>query len=202
MSATRWVNLFAFLWFVQFLYGCQDFIIAGSVSKWFFTRNKSKLHLPILMSFGHLIRYHLGSICLGSIIIATIQLLRIILKWTEVRIIELKNKISYISHTFQSMLKNYPNQVTIALLRMCQCCLACFESFLQYLSKNAYIIISIDGSSFCIAGRRAFHLLSSNALRVIAINSVGDFVLFLGKVFVVVATVLIGIEMIQVRFKI
>ncbi|KAL7019770.1 hypothetical protein ACKWTF_011243 [Chironomus riparius] len=179
MSATRWVNLFAFLWFIQFLYGCQDFIIAGSVSKWFFTRSKSKLQLPILMSFGHLIRYHLGSICLGSIIIATIQLLRIILKWTE------------------SMLKNYQNQVTTALLRMCQCCLACFESFLQYLSKNAYIIISIDGSSFCIAGRRAFQLLSSNALRVIAINSVGDFVLFLGKVFVVVATVLIGIEMIQ-----
>jgi solute carrier family 44 (choline transporter-like protein), member 1 len=73
----------------------------------------------------------------------------------------------------------------------------CFESFLQYLSKNAYIIVSMDGSSFCIAGKRAFRLLSSNALRVLAINSVGDFVLFLGKVFVVIATVLIAMEMIQ-----
>lgn len=67
------------------------------------------------------------------------------------------------------------------------------------MNKNAYIIISIDGTSFCIAAKRSFNLLSSNALRVIAINSVGDFVLFLGKVFVVIATVLIGIEMIQVR---
>lgn len=85
MSATRWVNFFAFLWFTQFLYGCQDFIIAGSVSKWFFTRNKNKLSLPILMSFGHLIRYHLGSVSLGSILIATIQLVRTTLKWIEVR---------------------------------------------------------------------------------------------------------------------
>lgn len=41
-------------------------------------------------------------------------------------------------------------------------------------------------------------MLSTNSLQVLAINSVGDFVLFLGKVFVVLATVLIGIELIQV----
>lgn len=57
----------------------------------------------------------------------------------------------------------------------------------------------MDGTSFCVAGKRAFRLLSTNALRVIAINSVGDFVLLLGKIFVVLATVLIAIEMIQVE---
>lgn len=56
----------------------------------------------------------------------------------------------------------------------------------------------MDGSSFCVAGKRAFHILSTNSLRVFAINSIGDFVLLLGKVFVVLATVLIGIELIQV----
>lgn len=84
------------------------------------------------------------------------------------------------------------------MLTACHCCLSCFENFLQYLGKNAYIIISMDGSSFCVAGKRAFHILTTNSLRVFAINSIGDFVLLLGKVFVVIATVLIGIEMIQV----
>lgn len=79
--------------------------------------------------------------------------------------------------------------------------MACIENLVQYLGKNAYIIITMDGSSFCTAGKRAFHILSTNSLRVLAINSVGDFVLLLGKVFVVVATVLIGIEMIQVTLK-
>jgi solute carrier family 44 protein 1 (choline transporter-like protein) len=98
----------------------------------------------------------------------------------------------------QSTLENSQNRIGLMALKVCQCCLACFDSFLQYLTKNAYVIITINGSSFCIAGKRAFQLLSSNALRVLAINSVGDFVLLLGKIFVVTATVLIGIEMIQV----
>lgn len=55
------------------------------------------------------------------------------------------------------------------------------------------------GYSFCRAGRQAFRLLVSNVLRVTAINSVGDFVLFLGKVIVVAATVLIGCKMLQVN---
>lgn len=41
-------------------------------------------------------------------------------------------------------------------------------------------------------------MLTNNSLRVVAINSVGDFVLFLGKVFVVLATVLIGTKMFEV----
>lgn len=75
----------------------------------------------------------------------------------------------------------------------------CFEGIIQYLSKNAYIIISMDGSSFCLAGKRAFQLLSKNTLCVFAINSIGDFVLLLGKVFCVIATILIAIELIQVK---
>lgn len=42
-------------------------------------------------------------------------------------------------------------------------------------------------------------MLASNALRVIAINSVGDFILFLGKVGVVTSVVFIGIELIKVE---
>lgn len=54
------------------------------------------------------------------------------------------------------------------------------------------------GHNFCRAGQQAFRMLASNALRVAAINSVGDFVLLLGKALVVMATVLIGVEMLQV----
>lgn len=197
MSSTRWLNFFAFLWFVQFLFGCQNFVIAGAVSKWFFTRNKSKLGFPILISFGHLIRYHLGSVCLGSLLIAIIQFIRTIFKLVEVSMI-LKGNFILKAFFQQSTFKESSNPVSVYMLKACQCFLACFESFLQYLGKNAYIIITMDGSSFCTAGKRAFKMLSTNSLQVLAINSVGDFVLLLGKVFVVLATVLIGIELIQV----
>lgn len=179
-----------------------DFIIAGAVSKWFFTRNKSKLNLPVLKSFGHLIRYHLGSICFGSTIIALFQFFRVILKWIEVSHWNFFNSVRFTyKKIFKSIFSNAQNQASVMILRACQCCLTCAEGIIQYLSKNAYIIISMNGSSFCRAGKQAFQLLSKNTLQVLAINSIGDFVLLLGKVFVVIATVLIAIEMIQVRKK-
>ena len=51
---------------------------------------------------------------------------------------------------------------------------------------------AIYGYNFCKAAQKAFSLLTSNILRVAAINSVGTFVLFLGKVAVVASTVIIG----------
>lgn len=55
----------------------------------------------------------------------------------------------------------------------------------------------MNGYCFCKAGQQAFKLLVSNVLQVAAINSVGDFVLFLGKLVVVVSTVLLGVEVLQ-----
>lgn len=68
-----------------------------------------------------------------------------------------------------------------------------------YLNASDFCSLAMYGHNFCRAGEQAFKMLSSNALRVIAINSVGDFVLWLGKALVVIATVLIGVEMLQVR---
>lgn len=93
------------------------------------------------------------------------------------------------------------NALTRCLFCCCQCCLACIEQTIQYLTRNAYIETAITGTPFCTAGRKATEILTSNALRVFAINSVGDFVLLLGKAFVVAITVLIGMELIQVYFN-
>lgn len=93
--------------------------------------------------------------------------------------------------------RNANNSVTKCLFRVCQCCLACLESTLKTITTNAYIETALNGYAFCTAGHAAFKILVNNALRVFAINSVGDFVLFLGKVFIVTVTVLIGMELIQ-----
>jgi hypothetical protein len=58
--------------------------------------------------------------------------------------------------------------------------------------------LGIYGENFCWSAGRAFKMLSNNALRVMAINSVGDFILFLGKAGVVTAVVFVGIELIKV----
>ena len=34
----RWYNLFALFWVSQFILSCQDLVVGGAISKWFFTR--------------------------------------------------------------------------------------------------------------------------------------------------------------------
>ncbi|KAK3925681.1 Choline transporter-like protein 1 [Frankliniella fusca] len=180
-KVTRWYNLFALFWFTQFIVSCQHMVIAGAVSAWFFTRNKDHLDAPLSNSFYNLVRYHLGSVAFGSLLIAIVQMARAVLAWIQAR------------------LKGSDNDISKCLFRTCQCCLYCFEKILKYLTRNAFIEISMYGHNFCRAGEQAFKMLASNALRVAAINSVGDFVLWLGKALVVIATVLIGVELLQTK---
>ncbi|GAB0087830.1 Choline transporter-like [Sergentomyia squamirostris] len=179
MKVTRWYNLLAMFWFTQFIMGCQHCVIAGAVAAWFYTNNKNQLNHPIFHSFRHLTRYHLGTVACGSLIISLVQIIRVMLKAVEY------------------WLRDPQNKVVVFIITCCHCCLGCFENLLQYLTRNAYIETAIFGQPFCEAGKGAFKLLSNNALQVFTINSVGDFILFLSKAFVVFCTVLIGIEVIQ-----
>ncbi|XP_068084126.1 choline transporter-like protein 1 [Anabrus simplex] len=179
IKVAEWYNIFALLWFVNFFIGCQHMVIAGAVSAWFFTRDKSSLGFPIVRAYGNVVRYHLGSIALGSFLIALVQMVRLVLKFIE------------------SLVKGKDNGVSRCFFRVCQCCLYCYEKFLQYLTRNAYIEIAMFGYNFCKAGREAFQLIAANILRLGAINCLGDLVLILGKAVVVAATVLIGVAMFQ-----
>lgn len=69
---------------------------------------------------------------------------------------------------------------------------------LQHLVRNAYIIVAKDGTPLMTSGKKAFDLLSKHLLDVIALNKFGDFVLFVGKVFVVLITAFVGYSVVIV----
>ncbi|XP_076661586.1 choline transporter-like protein 1 isoform X3 [Halictus rubicundus] len=179
LIASRWYNLFFFFVTCEFLLGCQHVVVACAVARWFFTRDKKRLSCAVSRGFGYLVRYHLGTVAFGALVIGIVRLIRAI--------------ISFV----QNRLKRYDNDLVRGILCCCQCCLWCFECALKFLTRNAYIETAIYGCNFCTGGRKAFTALSSNILRVAAINSVGDFVLFLGKVLVVTLTIVSGIYLMQ-----
>lgn len=179
IKITRWYNIFIFFVMCEFYLGCQHMVVAGSVARWFFCRDKKQLSLPVVSSTQTLVRYHLGTVSFGAMIIGIVRLLRAMLA------------------SVQKRLKTYDNDCAKGVLWCCHCCLWCFECALKFLTRNAYIETAIYGCSFCTGGKKAFQALSSNILRVAAINSVGDFVLFLGKVLVVALTVVAGIYLMQ-----
>lgn len=67
------MNNFAFIWMFFFIFSCQDFVIAGSVATWYYSRMKSRLGFPAMKSYYNLVRYHLGSMSIGGLILAAIR---------------------------------------------------------------------------------------------------------------------------------
>ncbi|MGH0132666.1 UNVERIFIED_CONTAM: hypothetical protein FKN15_050032 [Acipenser sinensis] len=68
----------------------------------------------------------------------------------------------------------------ITLVRIPRVVLTYIHSTLQ--GKNAYTATAINGTDFCTSAKEAFFILVKNSLNIAAINSFGDFLLFLGKV--------------------
>ncbi|XP_055014368.1 choline transporter-like protein 1 [Boleophthalmus pectinirostris] len=171
-----WYHAVGLIWISEFILAFQQMTVAGAVVTYYFTRNKSQMtSIPILKAMGRTLRYHLGTLAKGSFIITLVKIPRLIL--------------TYI-HT---QLKGKENACARCMVKCCVCCLWCLEKCLAYLNQNAYTATAINSTNFCTSARDAFVILVENALRVATINTVGDFVLFLGKVLIVSCTAFAGV---------
>jgi hypothetical protein len=72
------------------------------------------------------------------------------------------------------------------------CCVQCFERFIKFINRNAYIQIALQGFSFCKAAREAFFIILRNAGRFLTLGSIGGAFQFLGKWMVCLASTFIG----------
>lgn len=59
---------------------------------------------------------------------------------------------------------------------------------MRFINRNAYIMCAIKNTNFCKSAYSAFNLIMRNLARVVVLDSVVDFLLFLGKLVIVVIT--------------
>ncbi|KAG5897477.1 hypothetical protein JTB14_031103 [Gonioctena quinquepunctata] len=174
-----WVYFIGLIWTSEFIMACQQMVIAGTVAHWFY-RHKYKDNDHLCYATRKLIKYHLGSMALGSLVITIFKIPRLILMYL---------------HEKWKFGKEKGSECASCGLKCCICCFYCLEKFIRYLNHNAYTVIAIDGSHFCKAAGTAFEVLTSHALQVATINSLGDFILFLGKCFVTAVTGCVGLAL-------
>jgi len=165
-----WYLILSLFWNTQFILAFEQMVLAGTIATWYFTRDKSTLRLTVLRSTYRTLRYHIGSLAFGSLIIAIIQFIRAILYY-------IKEKT-----------EDRTGPIVTCILRCCMCCFWCLEKFLSFINKNAYIEIAISGYSFCGAAARAFRVLGANLLRVVTLNTVTSVIIFVCKLVIVCAT--------------
>lgn len=56
----------------------------------------------------------------------------------------------------------------------------CFERFIEFLNKNAYIQIAITGKNFCTSAKNAFLLILRNPARFAMLGMMGNIFNYLG----------------------
>ncbi|BET01188.1 Plasma-membrane choline transporter [Nesidiocoris tenuis] len=157
-------NAFGLFWAVWFVMGLSDMILAGTFAKWYWTMDKRKVpFFTVTGSAGTAIRYHLGTVAFGSLIIAICSFIRACIEYLEKKT------------------KAYDNSIIKALFCCLKCFFWCLENFLRFINKNAYIMCAIHGRNFCTSAKDAFNLLMRNILRVVVLDKVTDFLFFIGK---------------------
>ncbi|KAI4817676.1 hypothetical protein KUCAC02_011059 [Chaenocephalus aceratus] len=162
-------NAVAFLWCVNFVIALGQCTLAGAFASYYWAFNKPGdiPYFPLSASFIRSLRYHVGSLAFGALILTLVQIARMILE--------------YIDH------KTRQAQNPCARFVLCcmKCCLWCLEKFIKFLNRNAYIMIAIYGTNFCVSAKNAFMLLMRNVVRVVVLDKVTDLLLFFGKLLVV-----------------
>uniref|UniRef100_A0A671SVQ2 Choline transporter-like protein n=1 Tax=Sinocyclocheilus anshuiensis TaxID=1608454 RepID=A0A671SVQ2_9TELE len=165
----QFYNVFLFFWCANFVTALGQVTLAGAFASyyWAFKKPDDIPAYPVFNSLGRALRYHTGSLAFGSLILAIVQVIRVILEYLDQK------------------LKGAQNKCAKFLLSCLKCCFWCLEKCIKFLNRNAYIMVAIYGKNFCTSAKDAFFLLMRNIVRVAVLDKVTDFLLFLGKLLVV-----------------
>ncbi|XP_026469452.1 CTL-like protein 2 [Ctenocephalides felis] len=142
-------------------------ILAATFATWYWTFNKDDVpYFTLTAGLMRTIRYHLGTLAFGSLILAICRIIRVILEYIDQK------------------LKKFDNPCTRCLLCFLKCFFWCLENFIKFINKNAYIMCAIHGKNFCASARDSFALILRNCTKYIVVDKTTEFVFFMSKVLI------------------
>jgi solute carrier family 44 protein 1 (choline transporter-like protein)/choline transporter-like protein 2/4/5 len=180
-----WFMFFCLLWTMNFISNFGSCVISHSVATWYFTYPENRKEVisngTIWESYKLVLRKHFGTIALGSLLIGLVQFARSICLYIQKN---LKKGATPKRGSVKTGPMTTSRRVGQVVCCCISCCLCCFETFLKYISKQAYIQTAIHGYGFIGSGKASIDLILKNILRVGGITFVSEFVLLIGKLFV------------------
>uniref|UniRef100_A0AAR2K787 Choline transporter-like protein n=1 Tax=Pygocentrus nattereri TaxID=42514 RepID=A0AAR2K787_PYGNA len=161
-------NVLAFLWCVNFIIALGQCTLASTFATfyWAFSKPDNIPPYPLLQAFIWTLRYHVGSMAFGAVILTLFEFPRIFLE--------------YLDHKFRDCQNSCCRFVKMSL----KCCFWFLNKFLKFVNRNTYIMIAVYGDSFCVSAKNAYMLLMRNIGRVVILNNVTNMLLFFGKLLV------------------
>lgn len=164
-------SVLCFFWLLFFIIGMTQYTIAGAGALFYFSRSSSdRKYFPIASTLWTLVWHHLGSIAVGSFLIALVCTFRAI--------------VLYMS----KKAKASKNETLRCILSCLQCCLGCLQKLLEFISCRAYILMAIEGKNFWYSAFDAIKLLLSNPIRSLFITAISKFLIVCGELLVCAIT--------------
>jgi len=184
VKALHAYNFFMFLWTANFILAWGFFIMAMVVICWYFSatgveidqedhgveggRTKTTPAGTLCRAVCVSIRYHLGTLLFGSLLIAIIQFIRAVMLYIE-----------------KNYLQKWKDNQTVKVIIWCvHCWLACIERLVKIISYNAFIICGIKCQNFLSSAVDALKLLTINILRVTILEFLSTAATFLIRLFI------------------
>ena len=175
-------HFFGLLWTCAFIGGVATVTIAGAVGSWYFSKmpeeaspqdqklKYARSRFPVLAALLTTLRYYLGTVAAGSLLIALVQMVRFV--------------FAYLSSKLKGAAEGSP-WLKWALCCV-NCCLKCLDCCVQLITRNAYIFVAIKGEGFLSSGRRVFGLIMNHGTVFMVVNVLAEIIVFLGKVVIAV----------------
>jgi len=152
-------------------------VLSGAIADWYFSlwdirhehkiRGYGKAELsdsPILESLYRVIRYHIGSLSFGALVITPVRIIRGILSYLQVKF------------------KDSTNAFTKCILCCAQCCLKCLDCILNKITKEGFVFTTIYGSAFCYSSLQALKLLWENIGRSAMVEGISSYMEIFGRI--------------------
>lgn len=144
--------LLSFYWTSQVIKSCFHTTVAGVVGTWWFTpieeRSAGFCNTTIYYSWMRSTIYSFGSICLGSLLVAILQVLQVIVR----------------SARSNNGDGNGANSILWCLL---QCLVDLLERVMEYINKWAFVYVGLYGYDYCTAGKKVYQLFKTRGWSVI-----------------------------------
>ncbi|CAK4120889.1 unnamed protein product [Aphanomyces euteiches] len=155
--------LIVFFWGATVIKNIVSVTVSGTVASWKVNANSP---LITLSAWLRAMTYNLGSICLGSLVVAILEAIQTIL--------------SSIARLFSAS-----GNCCVACIAGClACCIGCIRSMVEMFNRFAYAYVGIHGYGFVKAGSRVSQLFNSKGWTGVVNDDLTQKVFWLGNLVV------------------
>eukprot|EP00746_Dinoflagellata_sp_MGD_P036761 gnl/MRDRNA2_/MRDRNA2_18831_c0_seq1.p1 gnl/MRDRNA2_/MRDRNA2_18831_c0~~gnl/MRDRNA2_/MRDRNA2_18831_c0_seq1.p1 ORF type:complete len:621 (+),score=113.99 gnl/MRDRNA2_/MRDRNA2_18831_c0_seq1:3-1865(+) len=149
--------IFGIFWVMEIMTALAQFTLCYSVVLWYFvpkdeSGSKEAPSFPLCRGYCVGVRFHLGSLAFGALLVAILRLIRAILGYLA------------------KQAKDQENAAGECAAKACMCCVDCFKRFIEFLNKNAYIDMAINSNGYCTSAYNAFQTIMNNMSSIAILN--------------------------------